>query len=135
MPTLRKGASGDDVITLQNELIKRGYYPRTSDGSRKKWEEYGTFGDETYTQVIMFQMDEGLTQDGIVGKNTWKALGYTGSSAAIAPYTTPSATPASYSPTSMSGGITQQVWFWPAVIGGSIFSVVLIGTLVVAMRD
>jgi len=127
MPTIRKGSTGEAVMTLHNELISKGYHPRTSDGSRKRWSDYETFGDETYTQVILFQMDKGLTQDGIVGKNTWKALGHTGtssstsSSAALTTYTA-SPTAQSYATTA----IYQKPWFIPAVVGGSLFFLSLV---------
>ena len=38
----------------------------------------GIFGAKTYNAVVKFQKDRGLAVDGIVGKNTWAALGVTG---------------------------------------------------------
>lgn len=61
-PVLRKGSTGEAVTALQQALIKAGY------GS------LGTFGDETDAAVRKFQADNGLTADGIVGKNTHAAL-------------------------------------------------------------
>lgn len=66
-PTLRRGSSGEYVTLLQTKLIQRGYdlQPYGSDG------KYGT---KTENAVKAFQKDNGLTADGICGKNTWSAL-------------------------------------------------------------
>ncbi|TWP39004.1 peptidoglycan-binding domain-containing protein [Leekyejoonella antrihumi] len=36
----------------------------------------GIFGTNTYTAVVRFQHANGLYADGIVGANTWRALGW-----------------------------------------------------------
>ena len=66
-PTLRRGSSGEYVTLLQTKLIQRGYdlQPYGADG------KYGT---KTENAVKAFQKDNGLTADGICGKNTWSAL-------------------------------------------------------------
>lgn len=66
-PTLRRGSSGEYVTLLQTKLIQRGYdlQPYGADG------KYGT---KTENAVKAFQKDNGLTADGICGKNTWTAL-------------------------------------------------------------
>ena len=66
-PTLRRGSSGEYVTLLQTMLIQRGYdlQPYGADG------KYGT---KTENAVKAFQRDNGLTADGICGKNTWSAL-------------------------------------------------------------
>lgn len=66
-PTLRRGSSGEYVTLLQTKLIQRGYdlQPYGSDG------KYGT---KTENAVKAFQKKNGLTADGICGKNTWSAL-------------------------------------------------------------
>ena len=67
MRTLRKGASGADVTTLQNALVSSGQIVAID----------GKFGTQTKNAVIAFQRENGLTQDGIVGVLTWAALGVT----------------------------------------------------------
>lgn len=67
LPKLKKGDNNRAVRALQQLLILRGY----------KLPNHGIdgeFGDETETVVQLFQRDEGLTVDGIVGADTWKAL-------------------------------------------------------------
>jgi murein L,D-transpeptidase YcbB/YkuD len=61
--TLRKGNSGVDVKKLQ-QLLK--FKPLDIDGR---------FGVQTRTAVIAHQRTAGIRQDGIVGPQTWKALG------------------------------------------------------------
>ena len=60
-PELRKGASGRAVIVLQKALKVR---PRS-----------GYFGPVTHRAVIAFQSGQGLEATGIVGPETWAALG------------------------------------------------------------
>lgn len=66
-PTIRKGSSGEAVKLAQELLIKKGYdlSPYGADGK---------FGNKTLAAVKAFQKAQGLVVDGIVGKNTWKAL-------------------------------------------------------------
>lgn len=61
---LKKGAKGDAVKNLQNQLILCGS-SITADGD---------FGSKTETAVKSFQKDLGLTADGIVGNRTLSAL-------------------------------------------------------------
>jgi len=63
---LKRGASGDDVITLQKKLKSWGYYDGVVDGD---------FGSKTESAVKYFQRKNGLTPDGVVGEATAKALG------------------------------------------------------------
>lgn len=63
--TLSKGDTGEDVRDLQIRLNDAGYDCGTADG---------IFGKKTLAAVKAFQQDIGLTPDGIVGANTWKAL-------------------------------------------------------------
>lgn len=66
-PTLRRGSSGEYVTLLQTKLIQRGYdlQPYGADGK---------YGAKTENAVKAFQKDNGLTADGICGKNTWSTL-------------------------------------------------------------
>ncbi|KAA6452730.1 peptidoglycan recognition protein family protein [Bacillus swezeyi] len=60
---LKKGDKGTEVKELQNNLLKLGY----------KLPKYGAdshFGDETVAAVKAFQKDQGISVDGIVGKDT-----------------------------------------------------------------
>ena len=66
-PTLRKGSSGKYVELLQNKLINAGY-------SLDPYGADGKFGARTETEVRAFQVDVGLTPDGVVGPMTWAAL-------------------------------------------------------------
>ena len=58
---------GQDVEDVQEELTKCGYDCGGIDG---------VFGSRTEIQVKNFQHDQGLTEDGIVGKRTATALGF-----------------------------------------------------------
>lgn len=62
---LKQGMSGDNVLMLQKQLQKYGYYKGSLD--RK-------FGPNTYNAVIKFQSDHNLKVDGIVGLETSRAL-------------------------------------------------------------
>ena len=66
-PTVRVGASGGVTKLLQQRLISRGYSCGSSGAD-------GKFGNGTKNAVIRFQKAHGLTEDGIVGRNTWKKL-------------------------------------------------------------
>lgn len=59
MPTIKKGSEGKAVKVAQVILGV------TVDGD---------FGTKTHNAVISFQKKKGLSQDGIVGSNTWKVL-------------------------------------------------------------
>lgn len=62
---LKNGSKGENVKALQILLNGLGYSCGTADG---------VFGSKTLTAVKQFQKAKKLTQDGIVGANTWKAL-------------------------------------------------------------
>lgn len=61
---IKYGSRGDDVSELQKKLNENGY-SLTVDGD---------FGSETQKAVQDYQRKNGLTVDGIVGKNTWGKL-------------------------------------------------------------
>lgn len=67
---VRRGSVGVTVKTLQTLLSARGY--SDEDG----WDLIldGEFGPRTDFAVRLFQRDHALEVDGIVGKNTWRAL-------------------------------------------------------------
>ena len=64
---LKKGSKGEEVKELQRRLIMEGYNCGSSGAD-------GDFGEGTYNAVKRFQQEVGLTPDGIVGDQTWKAL-------------------------------------------------------------
>lgn len=74
--TLRKGSSGADVEYLQ-KLLKAEGYDLGNSGPNKDGVD-GKFGSETLSAVRAYQSDHNLTPDGIVGKDTWAALGMDG---------------------------------------------------------
>jgi peptidoglycan hydrolase-like protein with peptidoglycan-binding domain len=66
-PTLQAGHSDRQAITrLQQRLNETGCGPLDEDG---------VFGQRTASAVKLFQVRRGLTVDGIVGPQTWAALG------------------------------------------------------------
>ena len=65
-PVLRQGSQGPSVVHLQQLLTSHGFSPGNIDG---------IFGPRTEAAVIAFQQSRGLLVDGIVGVQTWTALG------------------------------------------------------------
>jgi len=65
---LKQGSRGNDVTKVQKKLSEWGYYTGAIDG---------IFGSQTYSAVKAFQRKNGLTVDGIVGKDTAAAMGIT----------------------------------------------------------
>lgn len=66
------GSRGDEVRQIQTKLKRWGYYNGNVDG---------IYGSGTLAAVKWFQSKNGLTVDGIAGKNTLEAMGiYTSSS-------------------------------------------------------
>ncbi|MCK9187025.1 MAG: peptidoglycan-binding protein [Candidatus Colwellbacteria bacterium] len=63
--TLRKGDENEEVKILQAKLKKLGLY---------QGEIHGCFSESVYKAVIAFQKQNGLKQDGIVGRNTRAVL-------------------------------------------------------------
>jgi hypothetical protein len=64
LPTLQLNSSGADVRTAQGLLEARGYTCAID----------GAYGSATQTVVKKLQAAKKLTQDGVVGENTWAAL-------------------------------------------------------------
>lgn len=65
-PVLKNGSEGDQVKTLQARLQELGYYSGEIDGQ---------FGNGTRDAVYLFQQQNGLSADGVVGSDT-RALLY-----------------------------------------------------------
>ena len=63
--TCKKGDKGDAVKAVQKRLKTLGYYNSSVDGD---------FGDATKSAVKKFQKNNGLTDDGVVGKKTLEKL-------------------------------------------------------------
>jgi putative chitinase len=66
MSVLKEGASGPEVVKLQERLKDLGFNPGIIDGD---------FGPATKAAVIAFQKSEGLLADGFAGPRTQGALG------------------------------------------------------------
>ncbi|MFL9583449.1 peptidoglycan-binding protein [Stenotrophomonas sp. AB1(2024)] len=71
--TLRKGDRSDEVTKLQEELNRLG----VRDASGNRLSEDGKFGDNTREAVQAFQKQQGLKDDGIVGRETFGKLAAT----------------------------------------------------------
>ena len=65
------GSRGDEVTQIQTKLKRWGYYNGNIDG---------IYGTQTLEAVKYFQRKNGLTVDGIAGKNTLAAMGIYSSS-------------------------------------------------------
>ena len=65
LPVLRRGSKGNTVTAVQQLLAAKGYKSGKTDG---------IFGANTEAAVKRFQTANGLTADGIVGKNTYTKL-------------------------------------------------------------
>ena len=63
--TVKQGARGNITKWIQNRLNSLGYNCGNADG---------IFGNNTKSSVMKLQQARGLSVDGIVGKNTWRAL-------------------------------------------------------------
>ena len=73
LPELRQGDTGTPVERLQTLLIGRGYVcGGRSYGGREQPD--GEFGPATEVAVKDLQMAAKITQDGVVGSDTWSAL-------------------------------------------------------------
>ena len=65
------GSQGEEVKQIQTKLKRWGYYTGNVDG---------IYGSKTVSAVKSFQRKNGLTADGIAGKNTLAAMGITSTS-------------------------------------------------------
>ncbi|MGG7096232.1 N-acetylmuramoyl-L-alanine amidase [Clostridium sardiniense] len=64
---VKSGAKGNLTRLIQQRLLNRGY-------SLSPYGADGTFGEKTTNAIKNLQKNKGISIDGIVGKNTWKAL-------------------------------------------------------------
>lgn len=64
--TYRQGSTGQEVRTIQDKLVRWGYFQGPVDG---------IYGAKTATAVKKFQQKNGLSADGIAGTATQRALG------------------------------------------------------------
>jgi GH24 family phage-related lysozyme (muramidase)/peptidoglycan hydrolase-like protein with peptidoglycan-binding domain len=67
--SLKKGATGAGVKTLQDDLVKMGFMTRSEVNTG-----YGTFGAKTEAALKSFQASVGLEQTGAVGPKTKHAI-------------------------------------------------------------
>jgi len=68
-PAMRQGEKGDAVAIVQQSLVDLGFaMPITTKKGSSLAD--GIFGQETFRVVKLFQTKNGLTADGIVGRNT-----------------------------------------------------------------
>lgn len=65
------GSVGNEVVTIQKKLKQWGYYDGDIDG---------IYGSKTRAAVKKFQSANGLSKDGITGKETLNAMGITATS-------------------------------------------------------
>ena len=70
--TLRRGYTGDDVVTVQQRLKELGYYTGSIDG---------VYGSGSIAAATAFQKNNGLKVDGLTGQSTYAAL-FSGSAVA-----------------------------------------------------
>ncbi|MBQ8537638.1 MAG: peptidoglycan-binding protein [Clostridia bacterium] len=62
---VQRGSTGERVRQIQTALKERGFYTGAIDGN---------FGQQTFNAVVAFQVAQGLTADGIAGRQTQNAL-------------------------------------------------------------
>ena len=67
--TVKEGARGNLTKLIQQRLINRGYTSLEKHGGAD-----GIFGNATTLAIKALQKNKGIDIDGIVGKDTWKAL-------------------------------------------------------------
>jgi peptidoglycan hydrolase-like protein with peptidoglycan-binding domain len=128
-------ASGNAVYKLRYALAQRGLLASQQVLPAGK----NSFSSTLQTTVRNFQAAQGLDADGVVGPETWRALGLAGSPCAKTSGTGRTSGVARGSDTSGSGSgssgggvqtpatletekesITKKEWFWPAVIVGGV---------------
>jgi peptidoglycan hydrolase-like protein with peptidoglycan-binding domain len=71
VPVLRQGAGPRAAVSHLQHILNDF---AVAHGDPPPFDESGVFGPKTRDAVEDFQEAHGLEDDGIVGKNTWKAL-------------------------------------------------------------
>ena len=97
-PMLRKGATGDEVSTLQGRLQELGYYTGEIDGQ---------YGQGTAAAVKLFQEQNGLGADGVFGGES-RALLYSAQAKAMTVTPTPAPTDTPAPTTVVTPGLTAD---------------------------
>jgi hypothetical protein len=130
---LRQGARGGDVAKLHEALDSnnpRRRYVTDANATEEMYESY--FGPKTKIAVEAFQKDKKLGVDGIVGKNTWDALGTVNTKFSTTGATAPAVTASGDDATRRAADpgfnpfedesekVWQKPWFWPVAIGGGV---------------
>jgi len=68
-PPMRKGETGEAVKIVQQAFVDLGFpMPITTDKGNKPPD--GIFGNETFSTVSKFQSQQGLSVDGVAGRDT-----------------------------------------------------------------
>lgn len=102
--SIKFGAVGDDVKTLQSRLVALGYLKGSADGK---------FGVETSLALIAFQKANSLTADGIAGSDTLSKLNSQSavSSGGSTSTTTTAGAPSVSSSTVSAGNVRYANWY------------------------
>ena len=74
-PTLKEGSSGTQVSAWQGSLQRLNRAAWNAAVAQYGQDPSGDFGPATKSATRSFQRSKGLTVDGIVGCNSWKAIG------------------------------------------------------------
>ena len=142
--TLRKGAEGMAVAELQDALLAAGdefgSYKIEKKGPRTEYTlqwKPGVFDEYTHDAVMRFQGAKGLAEDGVVGKNTWKALGVTSdsSSGGGAVQEAKDFVASRAAGTGDGAALTpfyEQPWFIPVAVSAAVLT---IGTVIILVKD
>ena len=97
-PVIRSGATGEAVVKLQDRLKALGYYTGNVDGQ---------FGPGTRSAVILFQQQNELEADGIVGAATTEVLYSSAAKPAVTP--APTAVPTPTPDTTSTRAVQQRL--------------------------
>jgi peptidoglycan hydrolase-like protein with peptidoglycan-binding domain len=140
--SLKRGSKGKDVELLQELLLEAGDEFGLQSRKRGLRTEYytawepGVFDEVTHDSVMAFQSAKGLGVDGIVGKNTWKALGVSASDSSSGGAVQKAQDFVADKVLDLKGDpeepFYKQPWFIPVAVSAS---VLVIGTAVILLKD